>query len=129
MAMRFCSGGVGHKSTREATDYFLSDRDHLDLRECSVDSENDVEDDGEDHSDDEVEALPNDKEQCAVDMDGCEESVDEDGEDDWEDEWEEEDEPWLKGGEGGNNDDVVDDVLGPNDGEEDDDDDWHWDVW
>ena len=28
--MRFRGGGVGHKSTREATDYFLSDRDALD---------------------------------------------------------------------------------------------------
>ena len=29
--MRFRGGGVGHKSTREATDQFLQDRDHLDV--------------------------------------------------------------------------------------------------
>jgi hypothetical protein len=28
--MRFRGGGVGHKSTREATDFFRSDRDRLD---------------------------------------------------------------------------------------------------
>jgi hypothetical protein len=32
MAMRFRGSGVGHKSTRVATDCFLSDRDHLDLQ-------------------------------------------------------------------------------------------------
>jgi hypothetical protein len=31
--MRFRGGGVGHKSTREATDRFLQDRDVLDLRD------------------------------------------------------------------------------------------------
>ena len=30
--MRFRGGGVGHKSTREATDCFKNDRDKLDLR-------------------------------------------------------------------------------------------------
>ncbi|KAG1840499.1 hypothetical protein DFJ58DRAFT_718370 [Suillus subalutaceus] len=30
MMMRFRGGGVGHKSTRQATDWFLSDRDKLD---------------------------------------------------------------------------------------------------
>jgi hypothetical protein len=29
MMMRFRGGGVGHKSTREATNHFLSDRDHV----------------------------------------------------------------------------------------------------
>lgn len=29
--MRFRGGGVGHKSTRNATDFFKSDRDKLDL--------------------------------------------------------------------------------------------------
>ena len=31
MAMRFRGGGVGHTSTRAATNTFLSDRDFLDL--------------------------------------------------------------------------------------------------
>jgi hypothetical protein len=29
--MRFRGGGVGHKSTREATDFFKKDRDRLDM--------------------------------------------------------------------------------------------------
>jgi hypothetical protein len=31
MGMWFFGGGVGHKSTRAATDYFLGDRDHSDI--------------------------------------------------------------------------------------------------
>ena len=31
MGMRFFGGGVGHKSMRAATDYFLGDRDHSDI--------------------------------------------------------------------------------------------------
>jgi hypothetical protein len=31
MGIRFFGGGVGHKSTRTATDYFLGDRDHSDF--------------------------------------------------------------------------------------------------
>jgi len=30
--MRFRGGGVGHKSTREATDFFKNDRDRLDTQ-------------------------------------------------------------------------------------------------
>jgi hypothetical protein len=33
--MRFRGGGVGHKSTRRATDKFLKDRDDLDLRRAA----------------------------------------------------------------------------------------------
>ncbi len=33
--MRFQGGGVGHKSTREATDFFRQDRDRLDVRSAS----------------------------------------------------------------------------------------------
>ncbi|KDR80175.1 hypothetical protein GALMADRAFT_62788 [Galerina marginata CBS 339.88] len=32
MAMRYRGGGVGHKSTREATDFFKTDRDPLDIK-------------------------------------------------------------------------------------------------
>ena len=32
LMMRFRGGGVGHKSTREATDSFKKDRDHLDIK-------------------------------------------------------------------------------------------------
>jgi len=37
--MRFRGGGVGHKSTREATDFFKKDRDRLD----KIDDEEDTE--------------------------------------------------------------------------------------
>jgi hypothetical protein len=44
MFMRFRGGGVGHRTTREATNVFLSDRDRLDVRhvsatDCSNDNE------------------------------------------------------------------------------------------
>jgi len=40
--MRFRGGGVGHKSTREATDFFKKDRDHLDVpRQTKIDDEED----------------------------------------------------------------------------------------
>jgi len=32
LVMRFRGGGVGHKSTRDATDFFKADRDPLDLK-------------------------------------------------------------------------------------------------
>jgi hypothetical protein len=38
MGMRFFGGGVGHKSTRAAMDYFLGDRDHSDI---SIDEQHD----------------------------------------------------------------------------------------
>ena len=38
--MRFRGGGVGHKSTREATDFFKRDRDPLDVpRKANIDDE------------------------------------------------------------------------------------------
>ena len=58
MAMRFRGGGVGHKSTRKATDCFLSDRDRRDLQ---ASMENEAEDDKEDPSN--VEVLPDDEDQ------------------------------------------------------------------
>ena len=42
LMMRFRGGGVGHKSTREATDSFKKDRDQLDIKS----NMEDVEDDG-----------------------------------------------------------------------------------
>ena len=36
--MRFRGGGVGHKSTREATDFFKNDRDPLDERATGAES-------------------------------------------------------------------------------------------
>jgi hypothetical protein len=39
--MRFRGGGVGHKSTRDATNFFKKDRDQLDMRSAGV-SEDEV---------------------------------------------------------------------------------------
>jgi hypothetical protein len=53
MGMRFFGGGVGHKSTRAATDHFLDDRDHADL---DIDGQDDPTDnlmDWHDEADDE----------------------------------------------------------------------------
>lgn len=61
--MRFRGGGVGHKSTREATDFFKKDRDRLDVPGLT--------------EMDDVEATPED------DSNGDEDLVDEDVEDDY----------------------------------------------
>lgn len=42
--MRFRGGGVGHKSTREATDFFKKDRDQLDMKSNTESNTEDVED-------------------------------------------------------------------------------------
>jgi hypothetical protein len=51
MGMRFFGGGVGHKSTRTATDHFRDDRDHSDLeidaQHDSVDNLMDCEDEAD----------------------------------------------------------------------------------
>jgi hypothetical protein len=60
LMMRFRGGGVGHKSTREATDFFKNDRDGLDKLA--------VDDDGEMESEEELE---------------LEHEIDEDEEDDY----------------------------------------------
>ena len=39
--MHFCGGGVGHKSTRNATDQFLTDRDMLDKEYAAGQQEKD----------------------------------------------------------------------------------------
>ncbi|KAF8896765.1 GMC oxidoreductase-domain-containing protein [Gymnopilus junonius] len=50
MMMRFRGGGVGHKSTRAATDFFKQDRDKLDVKKPS-EVEEEEEDDGMDEED------------------------------------------------------------------------------
>ena len=41
--MHFRGGGVGHKSTREAMDFFKNDQDRLDVpRQAKVDDEKDT---------------------------------------------------------------------------------------
>ena len=64
--MRYRGGGVGHSSTREATNKFLHDRDRLDLPNGLEGAEDDVEDEisgldeGEHGSGDEGERRPRD---------------------------------------------------------------------
>jgi len=45
LMMRFRGGGVGHKSTREATDFFKRDRDRLDTRKVTTDMPTSILDD------------------------------------------------------------------------------------
>jgi hypothetical protein len=94
MAMRFRGGGVGHTSTRGATNSFLSDRGLLDL--VAADDEN------EDDFDGKYTQGANDGENDSDEQEGC--SDIEENEDPNEDEGE-----WT------------DDALGPDDGEVDDD--------
>lgn len=135
MAMWFRGGGVGHKSTREATDSFLTDRHGLDIHAAMDNAEG--EDSDEDLCDEKgpsnEEHHLNNEERPAADMgdqdmeagdyvdsgDEVEEGErenDDGEEEDWEDESELEDEP--EGDEG----DITDDALGPDDGEVDEDD-------
>jgi hypothetical protein len=53
MVMRFRGGGVGHKSTRSATDFFKNDRDSLDRdrRRAKIDTENQSNGDSQDATD------------------------------------------------------------------------------
>lgn len=112
MAMRFRGGGVGHKSTRVATDSFLTDRDRLDCQVGTMGNEAEDNDDG--CSDGEGQpaddTIDDDK---RMDEDGDEEDVIHvdhwNDEDDWEEDNEDEE-------------DLTDDALGPDDGEVDDDD-------
>ena len=75
--MRFRGGGVGHKSTREATDFFKRDRDPLDVpRQANTnDEENteeweEIEDDAdEDPGSDEDEYFGPEDDGAAVDPD------------------------------------------------------------
>jgi hypothetical protein len=67
MGMRFFGGGVGHKSTRAATDQFLWDRDHSDLQvdietqHDTIDNLMDCEDEGDDSPVAEGQVLDNDE--------------------------------------------------------------------
>ena len=59
--MRFRGGGVGHKSTRDATNFFKNDRDPLDLMDSTSVSELEVEEIEE--PDDEIRDEMNDSEE------------------------------------------------------------------
>jgi hypothetical protein len=58
--MRFRGGGVGHKSTREATDFFKNDRDPLDERATGAESRDmnsETDDELEDNCEEEDDGL------------------------------------------------------------------------
>ena len=118
MFMRFCGGGVGHKSTREATNCFLADRDMLDIPNLVPEEE------PGDAGDDEIErcdGVNDDEDICG--------SEGEDGDDVWVDIDEVEDFGYSQltddeSGEGSDDEQDVDDVQlnGAEDGEESEDD-------
>jgi hypothetical protein len=101
LLMRFRGGGVGHMSTREATDSFKKDRDRLDERSAA-----DVEDDQDELMAEEREPEPED-----------EDEVDEDEENDYgyaqSDSEDESVEGMLEPGEGDV--DSADEYFGPED--------------
>lgn len=126
MLMHFRGGGVGHTGTRAATNKFLQDRDRLDLDISTIegsDSEDEVDEQDSDHgndlgdggSDDEVLGLrgSDDDEGVTPDLDNGEGSGDEEEDYGYGYFVDEED------GEDGNELDIADDALGPEDGDGD----------
>jgi hypothetical protein len=133
MMMRYRGGGVGHKSTRDATNKFLTDRDTLDIP-TTADKDCDTDSDGEEAKitdgassrenvcagDEEMEPDPNE------DINESEDASDEDRD---EAEFEEEFDYGLPGGDGLGSDHEDDeegddeDALGPEDGDEEEEDD------
>lgn len=79
--MRFRGGGVGHKSTREATDFFKNDRDPLDERATGAESrdmnsETDELEDNCEEEDDDLESRDMNSE--TDELEDCEEEDDDD---------------------------------------------------
>lgn len=108
--MRFRGGGVGHTSTRAATNTFLSDRDFLDLGTARDGHEELGDDFGEEYTRGANEGENNPDEQD--DWSDIEETQNGDNLEDGSESEEDLDED-----EGG----LADDTLGPDDGEVDDD--------
>lgn len=137
MMMRYRGGGVGHKSTRDATNKFLTDRDILDIptttgtadEDADLDEDIQIGEEGEEvvitdgHSGENVVAGDEEKEPDPN------EDNDESEDDDSEAEFEEEFDYGLPGEDGSDNEDneeadeADEDALGPEDGDEEDDDD------
>ncbi|KAG2129732.1 hypothetical protein DEU56DRAFT_758019, partial [Suillus clintonianus] len=132
MLMRFRGGGVGHRTTREATDGFLDDRDPLDVRHASaavVSNQNKGAEGDESNTVDYVEGSATqgkaieldegDSDQPDSDNDdygysGIQQEIE--GEDLNEDEGDGEDDEVVEGNVG----DEIDDELGAEDGEDSD---------
>ena len=72
MAMRFRGGGVGHKSTRKATDSFLTDRHRLEIHAAMDNAEaesNSDEDSCDEEGSSNEEEHPNDDEWPTINID------------------------------------------------------------
>jgi hypothetical protein len=92
MFMRFRGGGVGHRSTRHATNFFKGDRDILDIERRGLVSPKPEEREDEGLSDEDM-VINEEIDGVEVERDNDEEGEDEDGEqEDNEDEDEDEDE-------------------------------------
>jgi hypothetical protein len=127
MMMRFRGGGVGHTSTRTATDWFLKDRDKLDMASEMADEGRN--EDGEPFEDDDNEAASEGLGRVKGDGVAVDEVEEVDGDEDCdidEDEIDEEldygyaldEEVAEESEEEYQSDDLVDDALGAEDGEE-----------
>ena len=141
--MRYRGGGVGHKSTRDATDKFLSDRDLLDIPiKTTADEDTKMLDNNDGDEVEDIENLDGEiglnvgeniwagdegKEPNDSDLEDDDDS--EDDEDRDEAELEEEYDYGLKVEDGNDtedneeSDDADEDALGPEDGDDEDDDD------
>lgn len=129
MMMRFRGGGVGHKSTRQATDWFLSDRDKLD-EGGGTDTEDEFNDGMNDM---EIQCELSDAEMEDTEIKGAEPGFDSDEAEAYEDEIEEYGYDGIEEIEEGDEDEdgdsddgdaiseVDDAVLGAEDGEDDED--------
>ena len=119
--MRFRGGGVGHKSTRAATDQFLDDRDRAERNRCGEDNPTaDQDDEPARESEAELQQSRHEIElriEDEVDLeDECDYGYSKqvvDGDEEDEDGWQDEDEDLGF---------LLDDMLGAEDGEGDDDD-------
>lgn len=135
MLMRFRGGGIGHRTTREATSIFLNDRDPLDICQTSAavahsedEGSNDDESDLVDNEEgsvargDTMEPDEGDETDSDLDDYGYSDIQQVEAEDLDEDE---DEDGYIKDGENmkaaeGDGDDEIDDELGAEDGEESD---------
>ena len=125
MAMHLWGGGVGHSSTRAATNLYLTDCDHLDLGAVRDEHEELGSDFEEEISNvwPTVDAESQNMEEDIHEHDGGDEE-DETEDEDWEDIEESGDEDGLESEEEDPDEDegeLADDTLGPDDGEVDED--------
>ncbi|KAF8235415.1 hypothetical protein L208DRAFT_1541333, partial [Tricholoma matsutake] len=108
IVMRFCGGGIGHKSTCMATDQFLSDHDHREQNhEGEEGSTADEDDDLARESEDEIEPGIKDDPEDERDYGYTrKQAIEDEDANEWQDD----------------NEDLLDNELGREDGEDEDED-------